>query len=130
MRELTVYPDAEKVAIGYLLPVLSAYGGGVGIDVRGGGGRFVRVRRVGGGPESPAHDRAVLDLLVWHDSDKTRMALAQHLWAALRAADGDTVEGAVLLYSATVLGPRQMPDPADDTKTVCLFTVELLLRSA
>jgi hypothetical protein len=130
VRELTVYPDAEKAAISYLLPILDAYGGGVGIDVRGSGARFVRVRRVGGGDASPLHDRAVLDLLVWHDTDLKRMALAQHLWAALRAADGDVAGGAVVLYLGTVLAPRQMPDPADATKSVCLFTVELLLRSA
>lgn len=130
MRELVVYPDAEKAAITYLVPILQAYGGGVGIDVRGAGGRFVRVRRIGGGEASPAHDRAVIDLLVWHDSDFSRMKLAQHLWAALRAADGDEAAGAVLVYVSTVLGPRQMPDPADSTKSVCMFTVELLLRSA
>ena len=130
MRELTVYPDAELATILYLRPHLEAYGGGVGIDVRGGGGRFVRVRRIGGVEGSPAHDRASLDLLVWHDSDLKRMALAQHLWAVLRAADGDRAGAAVLYYSATVMAPRQMPDPADETKAVCLLTVELLLRQA
>lgn len=130
MRELVTFPDVEKAVITYLLPVLETFGGGVGIDVRGSGGRFVRVRRVGGTNASPAHDRPTVDVVVWHDSDLERMRLAQHLWAALRAADGDAAAGAVLVFSATVLGPRQMPDPADDTKTVCLFTVELLLRNA
>lgn len=130
MRELAVHPDAEKAVIDYLLPVLSAYSGGITIDVRGGGGRHVRVRRVGGADLSPNHDAPVLDVLVWHDSDFQRMQLAQHLWAALRAADGDTVGSAVVLYLDTTLGPRQMPDPADDTKTVCLFTVRLSVRRA
>jgi hypothetical protein len=70
-----------------------------------------------------------VDVLVWHDSDLARMALAQRLWGFLRAAD-DVVGGAVLTYSATILGPRQMPDPADDTKTVAMFTVEVLTRNA
>ena len=130
MRELTVHPDAEKAVIDYLLPVLDAYGGGVSIDVRGGGGRSVRVRRVGGTEYTPNHDAPVLDVLVWHDSDYSRMALARHLWAALRAADGDQVGTAVLLYLDTTLGPRQVPDPADDTKTVCLFTVRMAVRRA
>lgn len=129
MRELVVYPDAEKVVITYLVPILQAYGGGVGIDVRGAGGRFVRVRRIGGGDASPAHDRAAIDLLVWHDTDLLRMRLAQHLWGALRAADGDEAAGAVLVYLSTTLAPRQMPDPADATKSVCMFTVELLVRN-
>ena len=77
--------SAEKAAIGYLLPHLPE---GVGIDVRGAGGRFVRVRRVGGTSASPLHDAPMLDVLVWHDSDLERMALAQHVWAVLRAAAG------------------------------------------
>jgi len=130
MLPVTVYPDAEKAAIDFLVPLLvaSPYGD-VGIGVRGGGGRFVRVRRVGGTEESPAHDRPVLDVIVWHDSDLMRMALANQLWAWLRAAS-DRAGNAVVLYASTVLGPRQMPDPADDTKTVCLFTVELVVRPA
>ena len=130
MRELVEHPDAERAVITYLLPLLDAYGGGVGIDVRGGGGRFVRVRRVGGTEHTPNHDAPMLDVLVWHDSDYSRMALARHLWAALRAADGDVAGDAVVLYLDTVLGPRQVPDPADDTKTVCMFTVRMAVRRA
>jgi len=124
---VTVYPDAEKAAIDYLVPLLGAFDNTVNIGVRGGGGRFVRVRRVGGIDESPNHDRPVLDVMVWHDSDQSRMQLANQLWAWLRAAS-DVVGPAAIWYVATVLGPRQMPDPADDTKTVCLFTVELIVR--
>lgn len=131
MRELTPFPDAELATIRYLRPVLEALvGTAYGLDVRGGGGKFVRVRRVGGTEASPNHDRPVLDLLVWSDTDSRRMQIAHHLWSALRAADGDLVEDAVLFYDGTVLGPRQMPDPADPTRSVCMFTVQLLLRAA
>jgi hypothetical protein len=130
MREVVTFPDAEKAVIDYLLPVLAAYqGGGIPIDVRGGGKRFVRVRRVGGTELTVAHDSPVLDVLVWHDTDFKRMALAQHLWAALRAADGDETTQAVLLYQSTTLGPRQMPDPADPNNSVAMFTVSMLVRS-
>lgn len=129
MLPVVVYPDAEAAAINYLLPLLNAYDSTVKIDVRGSGPRFVRVRRVGGVELSPAHDLARLDLIVWHDSDKLRMQLAQQLWAWLRAANNDAAGAAVVLFSSTTLGPRQMPDPADDTKTVCMFTVELVVRS-
>lgn len=129
MLPVTVFPDAEKACIEYLLPLLTEYDSSVKIDVRGSGTRFVRVRRVGGQELSPAHDLARLDLLVWHDSDKTRMQLAQQLWGWLRAANNDVTSSAVVLFSSTTLGPRQMPDPADDTKTVCLLTVELIARS-
>lgn len=130
MLPVTVYPDAEAAAITYLVPLLGAYDSTVGLNVRGSGGRFVRVRRVGGAALSPSHDLATLDLLVWHDTDKSRMALAQRLWAWLRAANNDPAGSAVVLFNSTVLGPRQMPDPADDTKAVCMFTVELVVRSA
>lgn len=130
MLPVTVFPDAEAAAITYLLPKLTAYDNSVKIDVRGTGTRFVRVRRVGGVELSPAHDLARIDLIVWHDSDKLRMQLAQQLWAWLRAANNDRAGSAVVLFSSTTLGPRQMPDPVDDTKTVCMFTVELVVRSA
>lgn len=130
MRDLVTYPDAEKAVIGYLRPVLEDLGRGHRIDVRGGGGRFVRVRRVGGTEATVAHDRPVLDVLVWDDSDLLRMQVASHLWAALRASDGDTVGDAVLVFDATVLGPRQVPDPADSTESVCMFTVQMLSRAA
>lgn len=130
MLPVTVYADAEKATIDYLMPLLASYDPTITIGVRGSGGRFVRVRRVGGTPHSPAHDRATLDLVVWHDNDQARMALANHLWGWLRAANNDPAGDAVVLYSSTMLGPRQVPDPADDTKTVCLLTVDLLIRPA
>jgi hypothetical protein len=119
--------DAEQVVIAYLQPHLPA---GVDIDVRGGGGHFVRVRRIGGVESSPNHDRPVLDVIIWHDDDKQRMSLALELWTLLRAAAGDEAAGGVLMYGSTTLGPRQMPDPADDTQVVCLFTVEMVTRPA
>jgi hypothetical protein len=130
MLPVAVYPDAEAAAIDYLTPLLATEDSSVQIGVRGAGGRFVRVRRVGGRALTPSHDLALLDVLVWHDSDRTRMALTQHLWAWLRAANNDRAGDAVLLYNATILAPRQMPDPADDTKTVCMFTVDLIVRPA
>lgn len=129
MLPVTVYPDAEKAAIDYVLPLLTEFDSTVTIGVRGAGPRFVRVRRVGGTELSPNHDRALLDVIVWHDSDRQRMQLAQSLWAWLRAANNDVVGSAVVLFSSTMLGPRQVPDPADDTKTVCMFTVELVVRA-
>ena len=123
---LAVYPDAEKIAIAYLTPHLRS---GFTIDVRGGGGHHVRVRRIGGIGLTPNHDNPVVDVLVWHDTDLLRMAVAQELWAALRAANGDTAGPGTVLYQATTLGPRQMPDPADETKSIAMFTVALITRA-
>jgi hypothetical protein len=128
--DVAPFPDAEKCVIDFLMPLLAEYDDSVRIDVRGGAGRFVRVRRVGGVMLTPNHDAPRIDVLIWHDSDKSRMQLAQQVWAWLRAADGDIANGAALLYASTTLGPRQMPDPADDTKTVAMLTVDLIVRRA
>lgn len=130
MLPVTEYPDAEKAVIDYLMPLLSAYDNTVKIDVRGGGGRHVRVRRIGGVELTPGHDQPTLDLIVWHDDDRKRMRLAQRLWALLRAANNDRAGDAVVCYSSTFLGPRQLPDPADATKTVCMVTVSMIVRTA
>lgn len=131
MLPVAEYPDAEKAVIDYLMPLLSAYDDTVSIDVRGGGGRLVRVRRIGGVELTPGHDQPTLDLLVWHDDDAKRMRLAQQLWAWLRAANNDPAgDTAVVCYSSTFLGPRQLPDPADATKTVCMVTVSMIVRAA
>lgn len=122
---ITTPVDAEKVVIAWLSPVLPS---GVGIDVRGGGGTFVRVRRIGGVELTPNHDQPVVDVMVWHADDASRMSLALDLWTRLRSANNDAADDAVVTYISTTLGPRQMPDPADDTKTVCLFTVQLVTR--
>jgi len=130
MLPLSSLVDAESAAITYLMPLLAADFPDVQISNRGSGARFVRVRRVGGVELSPNHDRPQLDVIVWHDSDKTRMQLAMSLWLWLRAANNDVAGDAVVLYASTTLGPRQLPDPADSTKTVCMFTVELITRAA
>jgi hypothetical protein len=131
MLPVAPYADAEAATVDFLAPLLSAYDPTVQIGVRGAGGRFVRVRRVGGIEATPNHDRPWLDVLIWHDSDRARMALGNRLWAWLRAANNDPAgDDAVVLYGSTVLGPRQMPDPADETKSVCMFTVELIVRPA
>lgn len=129
MRDVSTFVDAEKATIDYLMPLLTELDSSVQISNRGAGARFVRVRRVGGVELTPNHDAPRIDVLVWHDSDKLRMQLAMQLWAWLRAADGDAVDSAFVTYSSTLLGPRQMPDPADDSKSICMLTVDLIVRA-
>lgn len=128
---LTVYADAEDVAIGYLEPNLPDVDEGdpFTINIRNGAGHHIRVRRVGGPAATPGHDNPMLDVLVWHDTDKLRMAAAQELWGHLRAANGDVVaDKGVITFESTFLGPQRLPDPADDTKEIVMFTVSLLVR--
>jgi hypothetical protein len=129
MRERVVFPDSEKAVIEFLQPILAAVDPAIPIDVRGAAPRYVRVRRVGGAEDDVAHDRPTIDVLIWHDTDAKRMSLAQELWGALRSCDGDLTTDTVLIYRDTVLGPRQIIDPSDDTKACCIFTVTMLVRS-
>jgi hypothetical protein len=96
--------------------------------VRGGGGRFVRVRRVGGVELTPLHDaadarraRSGTTTTCSACASRSRCGQCCAQQRAIRAGD------AVLLYDSTTLGPRQMPDPADDTKSVCMFSVQMIV---
>src|SRR5690606_8018450 len=114
--------------IDYIAPLLAAYDNTVTIDVRDGGGRHVRLRRIGGTELTPGHDLPTIDVMAWHDDDQTRTALAMNLRAWPRAANNDPAGAAVICYMSTFLGPRQLPDPADATKSFCMFTVSMIVR--
>ena len=125
---ITTPLDAELVMITYCRAIIDPLG--IDIDVHGGasqGGRFVRVRRIGGVEVTPHHDGPVFDVICWHDNDAARMQLALQLWTHIRSAAGVVVSGGVLMYDSTTLGVRQMPDPADSTKSVCMFTVQMIV---
>lgn len=134
MLPVVVTPDAELAVLDYLEPLLQAspepYTVGVRISTTVGASRpFVHVRRIGGASEWPGIDQPRLDVVVYHDTDQRRMDLARLCWAFLKAAASDRAGTAVVSYVSTLLGPRQMPDPADPDARVVLFTVDLLVRS-
>jgi hypothetical protein len=125
--DVTLPVDAERVLIEWLKPTV----GSVPIDVRGGGSpgqAFVRVRRIGGVELTPHHDAPMFDVMCWHDSDAERMQLALQLWQRVRSANNDAAGDGVLLYRSTVLGPRQIVDPSDDTKSIAIFSCELVIH--
>jgi hypothetical protein len=125
-------PDAEVVTLEYLRPRLTAIAewqtAKLGTVV-GTSRPFVQLRRVGGSSEWPGVDAPTLDVIVYHDTDHNRMRLAHACWALLRSAASDATDSGVVSYVSTLLGPRQMPDPADTTKRVAMFTVDLLTRA-
>lgn len=135
MLPVVVTPDAEVAALDYLRPLLTGTAGFA--DVKLGTqvpnplpARFVHLRRVGGSSELPGVDEARIDAICYDADDHKRMTLARQVWAIFRAAASDRAGVAVVSYTATTLGPRQMPDPADSTKRVVLLTVDLLVRNA
>lgn len=124
MQPLVIMPDAEKAVLDYLKPALASRTephavGVVVANVYKGEVKHVQVRRVGGTKGTPVHDRPRMDFIVRHVNDFDRMGLAQLVRGLVAAGFGPVAE---------FMGPRQMPDPADSTKTVVMFTVEFVLR--
>lgn len=134
MQPVVTLPDAELVVLDYLRPRLTgmAQWSTVKLGTLVSTARpFVQVRRVGGAGQWPGVDAPTVDLVIYHDTapaDQNRMALAMACWSLLQAAASDRVASGVLSYTGTTLGPRQMPDPADATRRVAMFTVDLLTR--
>jgi len=85
---------------------------------------FVHVRMVGGEDAGPVAERPLLDVRVWTDgtpaTEATRSQAARILLARIRQA----------LPCRVFALPVPLPDPADPSKTLTLFTVQLLTRGA
>jgi hypothetical protein len=84
-------------------------------------------------------DNPRLQAQVWYTTgaitdEKNRQDLAQLVWALLRGIRGQQVTIAgwpvpVVCYRvATFGGPANVPDPADDTKTITQLSVEIGMR--
>lgn len=142
MLPVVVTPDAEVAVLDYLRPHFAggygsgfygvgAYGTTTGVKlgtVVPAARPFIQVRRIGGSSEVPGLDQPRLDVIVYHDNDYNRMGLARMTWALLKAAAADRAGSAVINYVSTLMGPRQMPDPANASARVAMFTVDLIVR--
>lgn len=135
MLPVVVAPDAEYAALTYLRPLLAARLEDVAKAAKvqtlvSSHRPLVHLRRIGGSDETPGADLARIDAMVYGPDDMARMQLARIVHALFFAAASDRAGDAVITYQESLLGPRHMPDPADDTKRVCLLTVDLLVRPA
>lgn len=121
--------DAEAAVIGFLTQHLPE-------DVRVGKrvpnpvpAKFVQVRRIGGSTTSVVLDRPRIDCLVHLDADAgERKDLAIEVHALLLAISNDPVDDALLYSASDILAPIDVPDSVDDSKSVCLLTVEITMR--
>lgn len=135
---LVVMPDAEQSVLAHLRTVAvgrqESYMTGVTFGTRIDPGitptKYVRIRRTGGITISPVAESPVIDVQVWHDDDKSRMLLAQLIRSLLYAARGSVAGGVTWYRVQDVLGPAQIPDPSDATKTIVMFTLEIGMRGA
>lgn len=131
MRPVVVLPDAELAVLDFLrawlvsLPRWSTLQLGTLVPAHR---PFLQIRRVGGSSDLPGVDAPRVDVIAYHATDYDRMALARDAWAFLVAAASTRAGDARVSYLSTVMGPRQMPDPADDTRRVVMLTVDLLVR--
>ncbi len=130
MLPVVILPDAELVVLDYLRPRLATPWPTLQLGTLVPAHRpFLQVRRIGGAVETPGVDAPRVDLVAYHTGgDHDRMRLARDAWAYLKAAASDRAGTGVVTYVATTMGPRQMPDPTDNTKRVAMFTVDLLTR--
>jgi hypothetical protein len=147
MDPVALYPDAELVGVTWLRARLAeraeavAAGVTVGTKVPPGTspGKYVRLRRLGGVELHRVADNPRLQAQVWYTTgaitdEKNRQDLAQLVWALLRGIRGQQVTIAgwpvpVVCYRvATFGGPANVPDPADDTKTITQLSVEIGMR--
>lgn len=147
MTAVALYPDAELVAVTALRQLLAArsesYAAGVSVYTKPTPGetdpKRVRIRRVGGTQLHRVADSPRLQVQVGYDTgnvsdEKNRQALAQLVWALLRSLQGGEVAipgwpvPVVCYRVATFGGPLNMPDPADNARTITQLTVEVGLR--
>lgn len=84
--------------------------------------RHIGVRSVGGSDEQFVADRYRIDVRVWADgtvsTEVERSRVARMLLAHLRRR----------FRARLFASPVPLPDPVDPTKTLTLFTIELLLK--
>jgi hypothetical protein len=145
---VALYPDAELVAVTYLRTALASrselYLTGMTVYTVPPAGTVVakgiRVRRVGGGELHRVADSARLQVQVGYQTgaaatdQANRQATAQLVWALLRAMTGQDVTTPgwpvpVTCYRvATFGGPANLPDPADESRTITQLTVEVGMR--
>jgi hypothetical protein len=143
-----LYPDAELVAITYLRAALAArlepYAAGVKVNNLLTPGatepKLVRIRRRGGVQQHQVADGPRLQVQVGYQTgaaatdEANRQALSQLVWALLRAMQGADVTipdwpVPVTCYRvATFGGPANLPDPADNSRTITQLTVEVGMR--
>lgn len=126
---VVVPADPEQVVVDFihdeLIPTLADLSGWT-VSTRIAAGEtpvnHIAVRSVGGSDEQVVADRFRVDVRVWADgtlrTEGKRSRVARLLLAHLRR------KFRVRLFAS----PVPLPDPADPTKTLTLFTVELLLK--
>lgn len=129
MIPVVVIPDVEQLVVEHLTDELPDYWDGtVTVGTRKPNpatGDIVWVRRVGGTPHTEVSDAALVDLLVYADTDER----AHDLTAIVRALLWKMRADRKAYRIAEFAGPSRFADPDSDTPR-WLLTVELAVRGS
>lgn len=124
---MTVFPDAEKLVIDYLAPIV-----GVPVSTRvphDRQTRWVQVRRHGGTYDNLVQDRPRLDLWAWGSDEGDARDLCMAVRTAIHAAQGTLLLGVVCYLVEEFLGPTRADD-AESGASRMWMTVQLSLRTS
>lgn len=123
---MTVYPDAERLLVDYLGPI-------VGVPVhtrvpRSRPARWLQIRRVGG-PDDIARDRPRVDVIAWGSDDGAAHDLCMTARSAIHATEGTTLLGVACYRVEEFLGPTRRDDLESGAARMWM-TVQLSLRTS
>lgn len=125
MAKIPFAPDAVDAWVSYLNPRISAPVGGK----RAAGASFVRVRRVGGSPQTRITDNAQMVFECYAEDNAAADTLASHVRAHVFAAAGTRLDGGPSCKTVTnISAPAEMPDPETPTLSRYTFTVLTALK--
>jgi hypothetical protein len=127
---LILMPNALKVVLDYLRPALAArtetYAAGVAVGTKyATEPKHIQVRPVGGSSVDFVHAAPRLDFIVRHTNDFDRDELGRLAYGLVFAG-----QGPAFLRVQSVMLPTPFPDPADSSKTVVMFTVQITMQGS
>lgn len=125
MPEAVDFPDAERVVIDYLTPLV---GVPVSLTVPNPRpGRFLTVQRGGGPRMNLVADNATLVIEAWGNGPSEAKATLDVARRHLNAMRRQTVAGVPVYRVAEATGPAFLPDP-DSTQARYTLTVQVAMR--
>lgn len=127
---MIVPPNTVKTVLDYLRPALAArtepYAAGVGVGNKyAAEPKHIQVRPVGGSSEDFAHSGPRFDFIVRHPTDFDRDELGRLAYGLVFAGQGPAFSRV-----QSVMLPTPFPDPADSSKTVVMFTVQITMQGS
>lgn len=134
MEPVHVLPDVTKVVLGYGRPLVAdrpepvCVGVTMGRTVKPSKKPCVQVRAGTGSQITPAHDRVLVDFLIWHRTPDEAMELARILRALYRAAAGDPTPDGRITFSDELMRPTDTIDPLDGDTAQVMFRHEFFIR--